>query len=53
MADLAEAINTLLADPVKTAELGRAGRRRAVAHFSWDAIAARTVALYRSVGATG
>ncbi|MER5705199.1 glycogen synthase [Micromonospora sp. NPDC002296] len=49
VADLAAAINTLLADPVKTAELGRAGRRRAVAHFSWDAIAARTLDLYRSL----
>ncbi|WP_433392413.1 glycogen synthase [Micromonospora sp. KLBMP9576] len=49
VADLAAAMNTLLGDPAKTAELGRAGRRRAVAHFSWDAIADRTLDLYRSL----
>ncbi|MEU3453735.1 glycogen synthase [Micromonospora sp. NPDC006766] len=49
VADLAGRLNELLADPARTAEFGRAGRRRAVAHFSWDAIAARTVDLYRSL----
>ncbi|MFK3980830.1 glycogen synthase [Micromonospora sp. NPDC050397] len=49
VADLAAAINTLLADPDRTAEFGRAGRRRAVAHFSWDAVAQRTMDVYRSV----
>ncbi|WP_432957991.1 glycogen synthase [Micromonospora haikouensis] len=49
--DLAAAINRVLADPAKADELGRAGRVRAVEHFSWDAIAARTVEVYRSVGA--
>ncbi|MFF5177976.1 glycogen synthase [Micromonospora sp. NPDC000316] len=53
VADLAAAINTLLADPVKTAEMALAGRRRAVAHFSWDAIAARTLDIYREVRAAG
>ncbi|MBM0238153.1 glycogen synthase [Micromonospora sp. ATA32] len=53
VADLAAAINTLLTDPTRTAEFGRAGRRRAIAHFSWDAIAERTVEVYRSVGAAG
>ncbi|MFB9236897.1 glycogen synthase [Plantactinospora siamensis] len=48
VADLASAIGTLLADPERTAEFGRAGRRRAVEHFSWDSIAARTVEVYRS-----
>ncbi|KIR65971.1 MULTISPECIES: glycogen synthase [Micromonospora] len=51
VADLAAAINRVLADPAKAGELGRAGRVRAVEHFSWDAIAARTVEVYRSVGA--
>ncbi|MEO9221573.1 MAG: glycogen synthase [Mycobacteriaceae bacterium] len=46
---LAEAINTLLADPERAAEMGWAGRRRAVQHFSWASIAERTAALYRSV----
>ncbi|MEW2375070.1 glycogen synthase [Micromonospora sp. NPDC047812] len=49
VADLAAAMNEMLADPVKTADFGRAGRRRAVEHFSWDAIAARTFELYRSL----
>jgi starch synthase len=53
VADLAAAINALLADPARTAELGRAGRRRAVEQFSWDAIAARTMEIYRSVLVAG
>ncbi|TDC85165.1 glycogen synthase [Micromonospora sp. KC606] len=53
VADLAAAMNALLADPARTAEFGRAGRRRAVEHFSWDAVAARTLDIYRSVGAAG
>ncbi|MGC4759563.1 glycogen synthase [Micromonospora trifolii] len=51
VADLAAAINTLLADPARTARFGQAGRRRAVQHFSWDAVARQTVEVYRSVGA--
>ncbi|TDB88858.1 glycogen synthase [Micromonospora fluostatini] len=49
VADLAASITTLLADPSTTATLGKAGRRRAVEHFSWDAIATRTLALYRTL----
>ncbi|AEB43900.1 glycogen synthase [Micromonospora maris] len=48
-ADLAARLNELLASPDRAAALGRAGRRRAVEHFSWDAIAARTLALYEQV----
>ena len=48
-AALAEAVNSLVADPARAAAMGQAGRRRAVAEFSWDAIAARTVELYRSL----
>jgi starch synthase len=47
--DLASAINRLMADPARRAAMGAAGRRRAVEHFSWAAIAERTVALYRSL----
>jgi starch synthase len=47
--DLAVAINELLADPVRAAAMGRAGRQRAVEHFSWSAIAERTIEIYRSV----
>lgn len=53
VADLAARINEVLADPARAAEFGRAGRRRAVEHFSWDAVAARTMEVYRSVGAAG
>ncbi|MFJ8580616.1 glycogen synthase [Micromonospora sp. NPDC093277] len=49
VADLADRISELLADPARTAGFGRAGRRRAVEHFSWDTIAARTLEVYRSV----
>ncbi|WP_433532388.1 glycogen synthase [Micromonospora sp. CA-263727] len=48
-ADLAARLNTLLADPERAATLGRAGRRRAVQRFSWDAIARQTLDLYRSL----
>jgi len=47
--NLAGAINQLAHDPALRARFGRAGRERAVAHFSWDAIAQATVALYRAV----
>ncbi|WP_431875794.1 glycogen synthase [Micromonospora marina] len=50
VADLAVRINELLADPARIAAFGAAGRRRAVEHFSWDAIARQTVEVYRSVG---
>lgn len=48
-ADLAGRLNELLAAPERAAMLGRAGRRRAVEHFSWDAVAARTLQLYRAL----
>ncbi|MEU4792280.1 glycogen synthase [Micromonospora tulbaghiae] len=50
VADLAARINELLADPDRIAAFGAAGRRRAVEHFSWDAIARQTIEVYRSVG---
>jgi alpha-maltose-1-phosphate synthase len=45
-AELAAALNSLLADPDRAAAMGAAGRKRALAEFSWDAIAAQTAALY-------
>ena len=51
VADLAAALTAVLADPARAAEMGRAGRRRAVEHFSWAAIAERTVEVYRAVRA--
>ena len=44
--DLAAAINSVALDPAKQDRYGQAGRRRAEQHFSWDAIADRTLELY-------
>jgi glycogen synthase len=46
---LAAAINRLAADPDLRARMGRQGRRRALDHFSWDAIAETTLDLYRTL----
>ena len=45
-AALAARVNALIADPQRAAAMGRAGRLRAIEHFAWPAVAARTVALY-------
>ncbi len=45
-AALADAMNLLLRAPGRADAMGRAGRERAVAEFSWDAVAAQTAALY-------
>jgi starch synthase len=45
----AEALTTVLTDPARATEMGRAGRRRAIEEFSWAAIADRTVAIYSEV----
>ncbi len=44
---LAAAITSLLDDPERARAMGRAGRRRALEHFAWPAIAERTAELYR------
>ncbi|NBE94531.1 glycogen synthase [Nonomuraea sp. KC401] len=48
-ADLAERVNTLLGDPARAEAMGRAGRARAVDHFSWSRIAHRTRDLYAAL----
>jgi starch synthase len=48
-AGLADAVNTVCADPVRAAAMGKAGRERAVHEFGWDTIAHRTVELYESL----
>ena len=50
-AGLASHLNRLLADPEQADRFGRAGRQRVIEQFSWQAIAARTVALYRTLTA--
>jgi alpha-maltose-1-phosphate synthase len=47
---LAERVNDLLGNPARARSMGQAGRERAVREYGWDAIAARTVAVYESVG---
>ena len=47
-AGLATAIDELASDPARAAAMGHAGRSRAVAEFGWDAVAARTVEVYRT-----
>jgi alpha-maltose-1-phosphate synthase len=49
VADLAAAMTRLIKDPQRAAEMGRAGRRRAVGHFSWARIAEDTMSVYRSL----
>jgi starch synthase len=49
VADLAAALNEVVADPAAAAAMGRAGRERAIADFSWDAIAHTTADLYASL----
>jgi starch synthase len=49
IADLADRINVLIAEPERAAVMGKAGRRRAIDHFSWSRIAHRTHALYDSL----
>lgn len=48
---LATAINRVAGNPELRERFGQAGRRRVEEHFSWDAIAQKTVELYRSLAA--
>ncbi|MBV5246953.1 glycogen synthase [Mycolicibacterium sp. PAM1] len=48
---LAEAVNTLVADPQRAREYGVAGRQRCIDEFSWARIAEQTLQIYRSVTA--
>jgi starch synthase len=50
-ADLADAVNNLVADPERAAGYGRAGRQRCIDEFSWARIAEQTLDVYRAVGA--
>ena len=47
VAALADAIDSLLADPAKRAAMGRAARERARSHYSWDQCVSRLLELYR------
>ena len=49
VAQLARALDSLLADPTAARRMGEAGRERAVREFGWDAVARRTVQLYEEL----
>jgi starch synthase len=49
--ELAYAVNTLVAEPGRAEEFGRAGRQRCIAEFSWAHIAEQTLEIYRKVTA--
>ncbi|MFS0701735.1 glycogen synthase [Cellulomonas sp. 179-A 4D5 NHS] len=49
VADLGAALVEAVSDPARAAERGVASRRRVEDHFSWDAVAERTIEVYRSV----
>jgi starch synthase len=44
--DIAERVNELINDPARAEGMGQAGRRRAIDHFAWPAIAKQTLGLY-------
>jgi starch synthase len=46
VAALGRALRHALADPGRARRMGEAGRRRVEAHFAWDRIAERTMAVY-------
>ncbi len=47
--DLAAQVNALVADPERRTRMGISGRERARTKFSWDAIAQKTMDIYRQV----
>ena len=49
VADLAAALTEVASDPSRAAAWGAAARRRVEDHFSWSAVAERTLEVYRSV----
>jgi starch synthase len=46
---ISAAITRLMGNPDLLVQYGKAGRQRAITEFGWDAVAATTLALYRSV----
>jgi alpha-maltose-1-phosphate synthase len=46
---LADAVNTLVAEPERARQYGEAGRQRCIQEFSWAHIAEQTLEIYRKV----
>jgi starch synthase len=49
VADFAAALISVVTEPDRAAEMGRAGRQRAIEAFSWQSIAEQTKAIYDSL----
>jgi starch synthase len=49
----AQRVNRLITDPELATMMGQAGRRRAIEHFGWPAIAAQTLEIYGAVAGAG
>ncbi len=49
VSDFAAALTEVISNPERARAMGEAGRIRAEEHFSWEAIAERTLEVYRSV----
>ena len=49
VADLGSALNAVLSDPERAAQMGLAARKRVEDHFSWEAIGERTMELYKTI----
>jgi len=47
--NIAAGVSEMMSDPERLKKFGIAGRARAISEFGWDAVAAATIALYRSV----
>lgn len=46
---IARRVNDLLGDPERAKQMGAAGRQRVLDHFTWGAVARRTLAVYERV----
>ena len=49
VSDIASALNKVLSDPARAAEMGLAARKRVEDHFSWEAIGEKTLELYSTI----
>jgi starch synthase len=47
--NIAAGVIEMMGDSERLKKFGIAGRARAISEFGWDAVAAATIALYRSV----
>jgi len=50
---LGAVLNVLIRDPARATEMGRRGRQRAIAEFSWATIAGQTAGLYGELARAG